>query len=100
MLAEKGGKTLEEVAPAPGFRLAATMNPGGDYGKRELSPALVNRFTCIWVPPLSDVAELAAIVEARLEGTALLLVKPQVCNPGLVSCAVVCGRSAMRSLVS
>ncbi len=27
------------------FALIATMNPGGDYGKRELSPALRNRFT-------------------------------------------------------
>ncbi len=25
------------------------MNPSGDYGKRELSPALRNRFTEIWV---------------------------------------------------
>ena len=24
------------------------MNPGGDYGKKELSPALRNRFTEIW----------------------------------------------------
>ena len=71
MLAEKGGRTLEEVVPAPGFRLAATMNPGGDYGKRELSPALVNRFTCLWVPPLSHVEELSAIVTARLAGELL-----------------------------
>jgi len=27
----------------------ATMNPSGDFGKRELSPALRNRFTEIWV---------------------------------------------------
>ncbi|KAF8562123.1 hypothetical protein P879_04155 [Paragonimus westermani] len=32
------------------FRLVATMNPGGDYGKKELSPALRNRFTEIWCP--------------------------------------------------
>lgn len=25
------------------------MNPGGDYGKKDLSPALRNRFTEIWV---------------------------------------------------
>lgn len=29
------------------------MNPGGDFGKRELSPALRNRFTEIWVEPLT-----------------------------------------------
>ncbi|CAH8610286.1 unnamed protein product [Schistosoma haematobium] len=32
------------------FRFIATMNPGGDYGKKELSPALRNRFTEIWCP--------------------------------------------------
>ena len=68
MLAEKGGHTLEHVLPAPGFRLAATMNPGGDFGKRELSPALANRFVALWVPPLSSAAELAAIVDSRLAG--------------------------------
>jgi len=30
------------------FRIVATMNPGGDYGKREISPALRNRFTEIY----------------------------------------------------
>ncbi|KAF6779511.1 hypothetical protein AHF37_00876, partial [Paragonimus kellicotti] len=40
------------------FRLVATMNPGGDYGKKELSPALRNRFTEIWCPtPLISAAE-------------------------------------------
>jgi midasin (ATPase involved in ribosome maturation) len=34
-----------EVVAAPNFLFAATMNPGGDFGKRELSPALRNRFT-------------------------------------------------------
>ena len=29
------------------------MNPGGDFGKRELSPALRNRFTEIWVDPIT-----------------------------------------------
>ena len=44
VLPEKG-RELEEVVAAPGFRLLATMNPGGDFGKKELSPALRNRFT-------------------------------------------------------
>jgi midasin len=67
-LAEKGGAGAEEIVAAPGFRLVATMNPGGDYGKRELSPALANRFTTIWVPPIQDEAELAALLDARLAG--------------------------------
>lgn len=31
------------------FKFIGTMNPGGDFGKKELSPALRNRFTEIWV---------------------------------------------------
>lgn len=67
-LAERGGSGAEEITAADGFRLVATMNPGGDYGKRELSPALANRFTAVWVPPIHDEAELADILNARLEG--------------------------------
>ena len=37
------------------------MNPGGDYGKKELSPALLNRFTEICVPSVSDLDELRSI---------------------------------------
>ncbi len=44
-LAERGGAGAEVIVAAAGFRLVATMNPGGDYGKKELSPALSNRFT-------------------------------------------------------
>ncbi|CAL8083642.1 unnamed protein product [Calicophoron daubneyi] len=39
-----------EITAHRGFHLVATMNPGGDYGKKELSPALRNRFTEIWCP--------------------------------------------------
>ncbi len=72
-LAEKGGAGAEEITAAPGFRLVATMNPGGDYGKRELSPALSNRFTTVWVPPIEDLTELAALLNARLASECLLL---------------------------
>ena len=44
------------------------MNPGGDFGKRELSPALANRFTAIWVPPIEDANELGAILHAHIAG--------------------------------
>ena len=40
------------------------MNPGGDYGKKELSPALRNRFTEIWVPSVSDRRDLEQIVNS------------------------------------
>lgn len=41
-------ETGEEVAAHQRFRILATMNPGDDFGKRELSPALRNRFTEIY----------------------------------------------------
>uniref|UniRef100_A0A665VA47 Midasin n=1 Tax=Echeneis naucrates TaxID=173247 RepID=A0A665VA47_ECHNA len=48
VLAEKGSgdnDNVELIRAAASFRLVATMNPGGDFGKKELSPALRNRFT-------------------------------------------------------
>lgn len=38
----------KEYVAHDAFRVVATMNPGGDYGKREISPALRNRFTEIY----------------------------------------------------
>ena len=67
-LAEKAGAGAEEIVAAPGFRLVATMNPGGDYGKRELSPALFNRFTTIWVPATSSSEESEAILRSVISG--------------------------------
>ncbi|KAG5680585.1 hypothetical protein PVAND_010082 [Polypedilum vanderplanki] len=54
LLAEKcetseNSNTTEFIIKASeGFQFLATMNPGGDFGKKELSPALRNRFTEIW----------------------------------------------------
>ena len=31
------------------FFIVGTMNPSGDHGKKELSPALRNRFSEIWM---------------------------------------------------
>lgn len=39
MLAEKGSgdnDDVELIKAAAGFRLVATMNPGGDFGKKEV----------------------------------------------------------------
>ena len=44
----------EQIIAKEGFIIIGTMNPGGDFGKRELSPALRNRFTEIWVEPLTN----------------------------------------------
>jgi midasin len=66
VLAERGGDDLDvpAIRAVPEFKLVATMNPGGDYGKKELSPALRNRFTEIWVPPADDRHDLELIVSA------------------------------------
>jgi midasin len=64
-LAEKGPVNAL-VSAADGFQFLATMNPGGDYGKRELSPALRNRFTEIWVPSILDIQDIKDIIQSKL----------------------------------
>ena len=51
-----------EITSHEEFQFIATMNPGGDFGKRELSPALRNRFTEIWVPSLDIEGDLKVII--------------------------------------
>lgn len=65
LLAEKGNEDTFIVAD-DSFQFLATMNPGGDYGKKELSPALRNRFTEIWVPSMEDPSDVKKIVSAKL----------------------------------
>ena len=65
-LPEKGGSEVEELVAHPNFLLLATMNPGGDFGKKELSPALRNRFTEIWVGSTGDVSEMEQICARRI----------------------------------
>ena len=61
-----------EVHAAAGFRFIATMNPGGDYGKRELSPALRNRLTEVYVPAFSfDAPDAVLLLLQRLQHTCL-----------------------------
>ena len=76
-LAEKGGEGpacvhemesmgqlfSSEVKAQDNFRIFATMNPGGDFGKRELSPALRSRFTEIWVPSVSHRSDIDLVLE-------------------------------------
>lgn len=68
ILAEKGSHESEVVA-VDGFQFLATMNPGGDYGKRELSPALRNRFTEIWVPAMADLEDVTEIITSKLHSS-------------------------------
>jgi midasin (ATPase involved in ribosome maturation) len=54
------------VTAAADFRFVGTMNPGGDYGKKELSPALKNRFTEIWCPAVESAEQIRAIAQQNL----------------------------------
>ncbi|KAF9651347.1 P-loop containing nucleoside triphosphate hydrolase protein [Thelephora ganbajun] len=65
VLAERGGESADtaSITGADGFQVVATMNPGGDYGKKELSPAMRNRFTEIWVPSTDQRKDLETIAD-------------------------------------
>ena len=63
VLAEKGGADADVIKGGSEFQIVATMNPGGDFGKKELSPALRNRFTEIWVPSITDYDDLFQIMD-------------------------------------
>ncbi|EJW86828.1 hypothetical protein WUBG_02263 [Wuchereria bancrofti] len=67
-----GSSSGGEVQAKSGFNIIATMNPGGDYGKKELSKALRNRFTEIWCPSNVSGDDLTIIVDRLLSATTLL----------------------------
>ena len=72
VLAERGGdlgspgNECPEIKAHRDFRIFATMNPGGDFGKRELSPALRSRFTEIWVPSVTNCSDIDLVLEHSL----------------------------------
>nr|XP_035921041.1 midasin isoform X1 [Halichoerus grypus] len=71
VLAEKGSvedkdNEVELLTAGKKFRILATMNPGGDFGKKELSPALRNRFTEIWCPQSTNREDLIQIISHNL----------------------------------
>ncbi|CRG95848.1 dynein-related AAA-type ATPase, putative [Plasmodium gallinaceum] len=53
LLTEKGGKNIKNIKAHKNFYFIGTMNPCGDFGKKELSHALRNRFTEIFVSNFS-----------------------------------------------
>lgn len=77
-LAEKGGDNANQVIAHPDFRILATMNPGGDFGKRELSPALRNRFTEVWVPAVTDRDDLLNVMAQLLDKEHVAVAEPSV----------------------
>ncbi|XP_078068621.1 midasin [Mustelus asterias] len=69
LLAEKGSgedDSVDLISAGNRFRILATMNPGGDFGKKELSPALRNRFTEIWCPPSNSREDMMVIIQHNL----------------------------------
>ena len=49
------------------FHFIATMNPGGDFGKKELSPALRNRLVEIWCPsPIEIEADVSMLINQKV----------------------------------
>ncbi|XP_023288825.1 midasin [Orussus abietinus] len=67
LLTEKGvDENNGQIVAEEKFLFIGTMNPGGDYGKKELSPALRNRFTEIWCEGCIERDDLRAIIEHNL----------------------------------
>lgn len=71
-LTEKNGA---QIFAADSFRFVATMNPGGDYGKKELSTALRNRFTEIYCHNTTHIDQIRMIIQGCLPRS---LLKPRL----------------------
>ncbi|KZT60094.1 P-loop containing nucleoside triphosphate hydrolase protein [Calocera cornea HHB12733] len=73
VLAEMGGRDIAQlsITAQVGFQFLATMNPGGDYGKKELSPALRNRFTEIYVPSIDEASDRFLIISGSWSSSRL-----------------------------
>ena len=79
LLAEKIGQEMgnkaevasEILKAEESFRFVGTMNPGGDFGKKELSPALRNRFSEIWCPSLNSPEDLLSIINKNISDVSL-----------------------------
>lgn len=68
LVAENASSSSSTLVAHPRFRIFSTMNPGGDFGKKELSAALRNRFTEIWCPtPTQESEEFEVICHEKLK---------------------------------
>ncbi|KAG6451200.1 midasin [Manduca sexta] len=66
VLSERGmedNSDIVVVTANENFHFIGTMNPGGDFGKKELSPALRNRFTEIWCDSVTTREDLQKVLE-------------------------------------
>ncbi|CAH2265457.1 jg10052, partial [Pararge aegeria aegeria] len=75
VLSERGmedNSDIVVITAVQNFHFIGTMNPGGDFGKKELSPALRNRFTEIWCDHVSTREDLLKVLEKSVsKGIAL-----------------------------
>ena len=69
ILSEKSTHDIVQIKASPSFNIVATMNPSGDFGKKELSPALRNRMTEIWVDSYFDQPALIALYTGLQEAS-------------------------------
>lgn len=65
ILSEKSSSKAIKIEAQGDFNIVATMNPSGDFGKKELSPALRNRMTEIWVESYFLQSELVHLFKSR-----------------------------------
>jgi len=67
MVTEKSSQEAIKIVAHEKFNMVATMNPSGDFGKKELSPALRNRMTEIWVESYFQQEELLDVMKNTVE---------------------------------
>lgn len=67
VISEKSAAEAVKVVADERFNMVATMNPGSDFGKKELSPALRNRMTEIWVESYFGQDELVELLKISKE---------------------------------
>ena len=90
VLTEKSQQETLKIVAADKFNIVATMNPSGDFGKKELSPALRNRMTEIWVDSyfnqeelLNIYADQSLIKQAVPDSVDLFFIIANICNDQL-----------------
>lgn len=66
VVSEKSSQEAVKIMADVNFNMVATMNPGSDFGKKELSPALRNRLTEIWVESYFTQPELISLYADRI----------------------------------
>ena len=66
LIEETSSAEFREIVAHQNFQFVATMNPGGDFGKKELSPALRNRLVEIWCPAEASQEDLTMITTSKL----------------------------------